>query len=139
MTGFSLLFSILSNIVNKIIIIIIIIVIIIMMIIIIIIIMIIIIIITIIIIIIIIIIIMNFIAPHDSIRQFRLLKSNKFSLSHKKSFFLYYRQNLINITITIISIHASLKGNYKSILKKLPRQVFIKSINKIRENIRKSV
>ena len=49
------------------------------------------------------------------------------------------RQNLINITITIISIHASLKGNYKSILKKLHRQVFIKSIKKIRENTRKSV
>ena len=49
---------------------------------------------------------------------------------HKKSFFLYYRQNLINITITIISIHASLKGNYKSILKKLHRQIFIKSIKK---------
>ena len=36
---------------------------------------------------------------------------------HKKSFFLYYRQNLINIAIAFISIHASLKGNYKSILK----------------------
>ena len=75
MTGFSLLFSILSNIVNKIIIIIIIIVIIIIIIMIIIIMMMIIIIIT-------IIIIMNFIAPHNSIRQFHLLKSNKFSLSH---------------------------------------------------------
>ena len=55
-------------------------------------------------------------------------------ITHKKSFFLYYRQNLINVTITLISIHASLKGNYKSILKKLHRQVFIKSIKNIREN-----
>ena len=54
--------------------------------------------------------------------------------------YMLQRQNLINVIITMISnIHASLKGNYKSILKKLHAQVFIKSIKKIRENIRKSV
>ena len=76
------------------------------------------------IIIIIIIIIINFYAPHNSIKQFHLLKSSKFSLSHRLfikniKFFLYCRQNLINIKVTIISIHASLKSNYKSILRKL--------------------
>ena len=67
--------------------------------------------------IIIIIIIIVIINPHNNIRQFHLLKSSKFSQS-KKSFFLYYRQNLLNITMNFISIHASLKGNYRSILKK---------------------
>ena len=69
---------------------------------------------------IIIIIIINFIAPYNDIRQFQQIQSVT-RLFIKKSFFLYYRQNLINITITFISIHVSLKGNYKSIFKKLYR------------------
>ena len=86
-----------------------------------------------IIIIIIIIIIINFYAPHNSIKQFHLLNSSKFSLSHRLfikniKFFLYYKQNLINIKVTIISIHASLKSNYKSILRKLYRKVFMKCL-----------
>ena len=63
--------------------------------------------------IIIIMIITIIIITNDKIQQIQSVTL----IIHKKSFFLYYRQNLINITITIISIHASLKGNYNSILK----------------------